>query len=57
MASIPEYIENNPVEVQRLVGLKYDQLQQLIQNALIIHNKKLAEAEEQKIRIFTRIKK
>ena len=31
MANITGYIENNPDEVQRLVGLKYDQLQQLIQ--------------------------
>jgi len=52
MASIPGYIANNPEEVQRLVGLKYQQLQQLIQNALIIHNQKLAEAEKQKIRII-----
>lgn len=52
MANIPEYIKNNPEEVQRLVGLKYDQLQQLIQNALITHNQKLAEAEKQKTRII-----
>ncbi|WP_414590129.1 helix-turn-helix domain-containing protein [Scytonema sp. PCC 10023] len=52
MANILEYIENNPEQAQRLVGLKYDQLQQLIQNALITHNQKLAEAEEQKIRII-----
>ncbi len=52
MANIPGYIANNPEEVQRLVGLKYQQLQQLIQNALIIHNQKLAEAEKQKIRII-----
>ena len=52
MANIPEYIENNSEEVQRLVGLKYNQLQQLIQNALIIHNQKLVEVEEKKIRII-----
>ncbi|MBW4499617.1 MAG: transposase family protein [Scytonema hyalinum WJT4-NPBG1] len=52
MANIPGYIEKNPEEVQRLVGLKYDQLQHLIQNAVIIHNQKLAEAEKQKIRII-----
>ncbi len=52
MADIPGYIENNPEETQRLVGLKYNQLQQLIQNALIRHHQKLEEAETQKIRII-----
>ena len=52
MTNIPEYIEKNPEEVQRLVGLKYDQLQQLIPNALIIHKQKLVEAEKQKTRII-----
>ncbi len=52
MVNIPGYIENNREEVQRLVGLKYDQLQQLIENALIRHNQKLREAEKQKIRII-----
>ena len=54
MASIPGYIENNREEVQRLVGLKYEQLQQLIENALIKHEQKLREAEEQKIRVIQR---
>jgi Helix-turn-helix of DDE superfamily endonuclease len=52
MASIPGYIENNREEVQRLVGLKYEQLQQLIENAVLKHDQKLREAEEQKIRII-----
>lgn len=52
MANIPGYIENNREEVQRLVGLKYEQLQQLIQNALIKHDQKSREAKEQKIRII-----
>jgi hypothetical protein len=52
MANIPGYIENNREEVQRLVGLKYEQLQQLIQNALIKHDQKSREAEKQKIRII-----
>lgn len=52
MTNIAGYIANNPEEVQRLLGLKYQQLQQLIQNALIIHNQKLAETEKQKIRII-----
>ena len=39
-------------ETQRLVGLQYNQLQQLIQNAQVLHNQKLAEMEERKIRII-----
>jgi hypothetical protein len=34
-------IEKNPDEAQRLVGLRYDQLQQLIQNATIAFLKSL----------------
>lgn len=52
MTNILEYIDKNSDETQRLVGLKYDQLQKLIKNATEAHNQKLAEAEEQKIRII-----
>ena len=34
------------------MGLKYDQLQQLIKNAKELHNQKLADAEARKIRII-----
>jgi hypothetical protein len=54
MTNIPGYIKNNPSEVQRLVGLKDDQLQQLIENAVTRHNQKLREMEERKIRIIKR---
>jgi len=37
MGSVVEYIENNPQETQRLIGLKYDSLQQL---PLFNHSKK-----------------
>lgn len=52
MTNIITYIDKNPEETQRLVGLKYDQLQQLIENAQSLHNQKSAEAEAQKIRII-----
>lgn len=52
MTNIIAYINKNPEETQRLVGLKYDQLQQLIENAQQLHNQKLAEAETRKIRII-----
>ena len=39
MSSILNYIEENPQETQRLIGLEYGQLQQLIQNAEKLHNR------------------
>jgi DNA-binding response OmpR family regulator len=33
MSDILNYIEANPQETKRLIGLEYEQLQQLIQNA------------------------
>ena len=52
MTNIVEYINKNSEETQRLVGLKYNQLQQLIHNAQVLHNQKLAEMSERKIRII-----
>jgi len=40
MSSVLEYIEENPKETQRLIGLGYPELQQLIQNAEQLHNEK-----------------
>ncbi|OBQ32295.1 MAG: transposase, partial [Anabaena sp. MDT14b] len=34
MSSIFEYIQNNPQEAQRLVGLKYEQVQELLNKAI-----------------------
>lgn len=53
MAKIVEYIEKHPKEVQRLVGLKPEQLNQLIKNLVNRHNQKLAEIEKQKTRIIS----
>ncbi len=33
MSEILTYIQNNPQETQRLVGVKYEQLEQLIKQA------------------------
>lgn len=52
MSNIINHIEENPQETQRLLGLKYDQLQQLIQNAERLHQEKQALLEEKKIRII-----
>jgi len=42
MSSVLNYIEENPKETQRLIGLEYEKLQQLIQNAERLHNEKQA---------------
>lgn len=52
MSSVSGYIEQHPQEVQRLVGLKYEQLEQLIKQAIALHNKNQSEVESRKIRII-----
>lgn len=37
MSEILKYIEENPKETQRLIGLEYEQLKQLIENAERLH--------------------
>lgn len=53
MTSILNHIEENPKETQRLIGLGYPELQQLIQNAEQLHDEKQAILESKKIRIIT----
>jgi hypothetical protein len=52
MSNILNYIEENPKETQRLIGLEYEQLQQLIQNAEKLHHEKQALLEVKKVRII-----
>ncbi|MGJ5672440.1 MAG: transposase [Nostochopsis sp.] len=52
MSSILNHIEENPKETQRLIGLEYEHLQQLIQNAERLHHEKQATLESKKIRII-----
>lgn len=54
MSSLLQDIEEKPQETQRLVGLKYEQLEQLIKQASALHNKKQAEVEARKIRIINK---
>ncbi len=54
MSSVLEYIANNPQETQRLVGLKLEQLQNLINQAKTLHNRKQAEIESNKVRIIAK---
>ena len=52
MSDILNHIEEHPKETQRLMGLDYEQLQQLIQNAERLHHEKQALLEAKKIRII-----
>ncbi len=52
MNSISGYIDKNPGEAQRLVGLNYDQLKQLIKQAINLHTQTQSEVELRKTRII-----
>lgn len=45
MSDILGYIKNNTQETQRLVGLKYEQLEQLINLAIALHTQKQQDME------------
>lgn len=53
MSDILNYIEENPKQTKRLIGLEYEHLQQLIQNAERLHSEKQALVESNKTRIIT----
>lgn len=52
MSDILNHIEDNPKQTQRLIGLEYEQLQQLIENAERLHQEKQATLESKKVRII-----
>ena len=52
MSDILKHIEENPKETRRLIGLEYEQLQQLIKNAEQLNYEKQALRESKKIRII-----
>ena len=54
MSDILTYIKSNPQETQRLVGVKYEQLEQLIKQASAAHTKKQQEIEAKKIRVINK---
>ena len=54
LTNILNYIQNNPQETQRLVGVKYEQLEQLIKQAIALHTQKQQEIEADKIRIINK---
>ncbi|MGB3510203.1 MAG: hypothetical protein WBA93_13390 [Microcoleaceae cyanobacterium] len=42
MSSIFEHIQHHPQDAQRLLGLKYEQLEKLLLTARELHHQKLA---------------
>ena len=52
MSNILEYIEQNPQESKRLIGLEYEQLQQLMEAAQLLHKTQQSEIEKNKVRII-----
>lgn len=52
MSEILNHIEENPKETRRLIGLEYEQLQQLIENAERLNHEKQALLESKKVRII-----
>ncbi len=54
MSDILSYIQNNPQETQRLIGVKYEQLEQLIQQAIALHTQKQQDIEAKKVRIINK---
>ncbi len=54
MSGILSYIQDNPQETQRLIGVKYEQLEQLIKQAIALHTEKQQKIEVEKIRIINK---
>jgi hypothetical protein len=52
MSNLLGYIEQNSQESKRLIGLEYEQLQQLIEQAQLLHRNKQLEIEKTKVRII-----
>lgn len=52
MSNILSYIEQNHHESKRLIGLEYEQLQQLIEQAQLLRQCKQLESEKTKVRII-----
>ncbi|MEY2832984.1 MAG: hypothetical protein RLZZ574_2243, partial [Cyanobacteriota bacterium] len=46
------YIKQHPQEVQRLLGISYEQLEQLIEQGKLLHELKQEKCEKKKIRII-----
>ena len=52
MSQLRDYIQKHPSEAQRLMGLYYAQLMELISQAERLHDRKQLAAEQKKTRII-----
>ena len=52
MGNLLAYIKQNPQESKRLIGVEYEQLQQLIEQAQLLYRNKQLESEKTKVRII-----
>lgn len=52
MSDLLNYIKKNNQETQRLLGVKYEQLEQLIKQALALHTEKQQKSQASKVRII-----
>jgi hypothetical protein len=51
MSLLLEYIEKHPKEAKRLIGIDYEQMQQLFTQASTLHHQKQTEIEKSKFRV------
>lgn len=51
MSLLRDYIEKNPQRAKRLIGINYEQLQQLVKQAEVFHSQKQEEIEAKKVRL------
>ena len=52
MSTVLEHIQNNPQDSQRLIGIKYEQLQKLLKEAIELNNHKQELSSSKKVRII-----
>ena len=52
MSTVLEHIQNNPQDSQRLIGIKYEQLQKLLKQAIKLNKHKQELSLSKKVRII-----
>ncbi|MBD2483408.1 hypothetical protein, partial [Planktothrix sp. FACHB-1365] len=52
MSKLREYLDKNPQQAKRLLGMEYEQLIELIQAAELLEEEKRQEKEKTKIRLI-----
>ena len=52
MSNLREYLDKNPQQAKRLLGMEYEQLIELIQAAELLEQEKRQEQEKTKIRLI-----